>query len=39
MKLYKIDGVYSTYGGHEKCKVIVGRPTRRAPIGWSGRRR
>jgi hypothetical protein len=33
MKIYKIGGVYSTYGGDEKYKVIVGKPTKRAPVG------
>jgi hypothetical protein len=32
MKIYKIGGVYITYGGDEKYKVIVGKPTKAAPI-------
>jgi hypothetical protein len=33
MKIYKIGGSYSTYGGDEKYKVVVGKTTKREPIG------
>jgi hypothetical protein len=33
LQIYKVGGVYSTYGGDEKYKIIVDKATKKAPVG------
>jgi hypothetical protein len=34
MKIYKIGGVYNTYGGDEKYNVVVGKRTKRDQLDY-----